>query len=182
MSFVKRGMLLAFFFVTGTFSYSLQNYSRGNLLLGIGLGAGTASAYPLGSPQLTIHPSIELILAAWAPKKIGIALGLTIDSSMNFLGTGTTGTIAPMVTLHITFLPRLDWYTSLGMGLQLLPSSGTSGAYNVHVGFATGFNILLAPAFFLNMGLAIHADQFFGSVGLRIRFGDTSRIEYNARK
>lgn len=158
-------------------NYAIQNYSAGNFLLGIGLGAGTASAYPLGDPQFTIHPSVEFIVAAWNPKKLGYAMGITIDSSVN-IGGGVIGTIAPMATFHLTLLPRFDWYTSLGIGLQLHKATGTSGRYTIHVGYTTGFNIMVNPAWFWNIGLAIHADQFFGSTGVKIRFGNVDNVQY----
>ncbi|MGL5956562.1 MAG: hypothetical protein ACRC0X_08195 [Brevinema sp.] len=153
--------------------HAAQNYNPGNLLLGIGIGAGTASAYPIGAPQMTIHPSVELIVGAWN----FFALGVTVDSSVNFIN-GLTGTLAPMLTGHFTLVPRFDMYVSLGMGLQLLPASGIRGAYNIHVGFATGFNVVITPAFLWNIGMAIHANQFFGSTGVIIRFGDASKIQY----
>ncbi|MGL4677054.1 MAG: hypothetical protein ACRCWI_05250 [Brevinema sp.] len=154
-------------------AHTAQNYNPGNLLLGIGIGAGTASVYPIGSPQMTIHPSVELIVGTWGM----FALGVTVDSSINFINE-LTGTIAPMLTGHFTLAPRFDMYLSLGMGLQLLPVHGTTGAYNIHVGFATGFNVVITPAFLWNIGMAIHADQLFGSTGVIIRFGDASKIQY----
>ena len=156
-----------------------QNYNKGNLLLGIGLGAGTASVLPIGAAQMTIHPSVELIFGAWTRGDYGYALGVTIDSSINFLGPGLTGTIAPMLTAHFTLAPRFDFYTSLGLGLQLEEANGTRGIYNVHVGFATGFNVVINPTFIWNIGMAIHANQFFGSTGIKFRFGDVKKIEYN---
>ncbi|MDK2818354.1 MAG: hypothetical protein KFW21_02760 [Spirochaetota bacterium] len=179
---MKRIGLVLMILIGNTVSTNAaQNYSTGNLLLGIGVGAGTRSVYPIGAPQMTIHPSVELIMGSWHPGKIGIALGLTLDSSVNFFGGGLTGTLAPMLTVHYTLAPRFDFYTSLGMGLQLQPSHGTVGLYNVHVGFATGFNIVMTPAVIFNIGLAIHAEQFFGSAGVKVRFGDVTRIQYKKK-
>ncbi len=154
--------------------HAAQNYSAGNLLLGIGVGAGTPSAYPLGGPQFTIHPSVELLVGtkgAWA-------FGVTVDSSINMGKMGLTGTLAPMFTTHYTILPRWDMYASIGLGLQMLPANGVTGSYNILVGFATGFNVIMTPAWIWNIGLAIHAEQFFGSTGIKIRFGDASKIQY----
>lgn len=161
--------------IVGTLApiHAAQNYNTGNLLLGLGLGAGTAHIAPIGGPQFTIHPSVELILGTWG----SFALGVTVDSSFN-IGNGLTGSIAPMLTGHFTLAPRFDFYTSLGLGLQLLPANGITGAYNILVGFATGFNVVITPAVIWNIGLALHAEQFFGSTGIKVRFGDASKIKY----
>lgn len=178
---MKRITLILMILVGNTISTNAaQNYNKGNLLLGIGLGAGTPTVSPIGAAQMTIHPSVELMLGAWTRGNYGYALGITIDSSINFLGpTRLTGTIAPMLTAHFTLAPRFDIYTSLGLGLQLLDTDGTGGVYNFHVGFATGFNVVITPTFIWNVGLAIHANQFFGSTGVKFRFGDVSKIQYN---
>ena len=177
---MKRIILILTILVGTTVSTNAaQNYNKGNLLLGIGVGAGTASVHPIGAAQMTIHPSVELMVGAWTRGNYGYALGITIDSSINFLGPGLTGTIAPMLTAHFTLAPRFDIYTSLGIGLQLMPANGTTGGYNFHVGFATGFNVVITPAVIWNAGLAIHANQFFGSTGVKFRFGDASKIKYN---
>lgn len=170
---MKKIILVVAMLVTLAPMYSAQNYNAGNLLLGIGLGAGTATITPIGGPQFTIHPSVELIVGAWD----FFALGVTIDSSLN-IGGGLTGSIAPMLTGHFTLAPRFDFYTSLGMGLQLLSATGITGSYNILVGFATGFNVVITPAVIWNIGLALHAEQFFGSTGIKIRFGDASKISY----
>ncbi|MGL4563121.1 MAG: hypothetical protein ACRCVW_04625 [Brevinema sp.] len=174
---MKKLAILFISVITVGSAYGANNYSAGNLLLGIGLGAGSADIAPVGSPQLSLNPSVELIFGAWNPSKTGIALGLTIDTSANFFGRGTTGTIAPMATMHLTFVRNIDWYVSLGMGMQLLPSTGTVGIYRIHVGFQTGFNFMLAPQFFLNTGMALHADQIFGTVGFKFRFGNYNKIK-----
>ena len=177
---MKRIVLILTILVGTTVSTNAaQNYNKGNLLIGIGLGAGTPTVSDIGAAQMTIHPSVELMVGAWTRGNYGYALGITIDSSINFLGPGLTGTIAPMLTAHFTLAPRFDFYTSLGLGLQLLDANGTSGIYNFHVGFATGFNVVISPAVIWNIGMAIHANQFFGSTGVKIRFGDASKIKYN---
>lgn len=175
---MKKNFFSLVIFLAATVSVNAaQNYNVGNFMVGIGLGAGTSSINPIGAAQMTLQPSVELIVATWAPKGTGIALGITVDSSIN-LFNGLTGTIAPMLTTHVTIAPRFDWYVSLGMGLQLLNPSGTTGSYNMHVGFATGFNVMITPAWFFTTGLAIHANQFFGTAGVKIRFGDASKIQY----
>lgn len=170
---MKRIVLMLALVLSMAQTHGAQNYNTGNFLIGIGIGAGTSSVHPIGAPQLTLHPSVELIVGTWD----FFALGVTIDSSINFFN-GFTGTLATMVTGHLTIVKGFDFYTSLGMGLQLMPAHGTSGVYNIHVGFATGFNVVITPAFIWNIGLAIHADQFFGSTGVKIRFGDANKIRY----
>lgn len=172
---MKKFMFAVIMLGTTATLNAAQNYNPGNLLLGIGLGAGTPHIAPIGGPQFTIHPSVELIVGAWG----AFALGVTVDSSLNIGSGGSlTGSIAPMLTGHFTLAPRFDFYTSLGLGLQLLSANGISGAYNILVGFATGFNVVITPAVIWNIGLAIHAEQFFGSTGIKIRFGDASKIRY----
>jgi len=172
----KKILFVALLSLMSVKSFAIQNYSRGNFLIGLGIGAGSASILPVGSAQLTLNPSVEIILGAWNSKRKGIALGFTVDSSINFFGS-TTGSIAPMLTLHTTLLPRFDWYVSLGMGLQLLEASGTKGGYNINVGFGTGFNVVITPAVIWYVGMALHADQFFGSTGIKIRFSDKIKIK-----
>ena len=175
---MKRTVLILMVLAGNTISTNAaQNYNKGNLLLGIGLGAGTPTVADIGAAQMTIHPSVEFMIGAWTRGNYGYALGITIDSSVNFLGPGLTGTIAPMLTVHFTLAPRLDFYTSLGMGLQLEPANGTTGVYNVHVGFATGFNVVASPTIIWNIGMAIHANQFFGSTGIKFRFGDIAKLK-----
>ncbi len=172
---MKKTLLALVVLFTANATHAAQNYAVGNAILGIGIGAGSASVYPLGPPMLSIQPSAEVILGAWN-KNIGIAMGFTLDSSLNFLGNGFTGTLAPMATLHLTLLPKFDWYVSLGLGIQFVPD-GTRGYYSFHAGFATGFNIVVHKNILWNIGLAIHADQFFGTTGLKFRFGDVKNIK-----
>ena len=177
---MKRIVLILTILVGTTVSTNAaQNYNKGNLLIGIGLGAGTPTVSDIGAAQMTIHPSVEFMIGAWTRGNYGYALGITIDSSINFLGPGLTGTLAPMLTAHFTLAPRFDFYTSLGLGLQLEQATGSSGIYNVHVGFATGFNVVASPSIIWNIGMAIHANQFFGSTGIKFRFGDVTKIQYN---
>ncbi|MGL4394219.1 MAG: hypothetical protein ACRCS8_03240 [Brevinema sp.] len=171
---MKRLALLVVLATAATSAHAANNYAPGNLILGIGLGAGSASVLPVGGAQMTVNPSVEIIFGAWNPSSTGVALGMTLDSSGNFFG-GTTGTLATMMTMHVTFVSGVDWYTSLGMGLQLLPVHGTSGAYNLHVGFQTGFNFMITKEFFIYTGMAIHAEQIFGAAGFKFRFGKVSR-------
>ncbi len=169
---MKRLMLVCAMFISVS-TYSAQNYSSGNLLLGVGVGAGSPNI-PLSSMQFTVHPSVELIVGT----KNAWAFGVTVDSSVNF-GNVFTASLAPMFTVHYTILPRWDIYTSLGLGLQLYPTDlGTSGRYNLLVGFNAGFNVIISPSWLWNIGVAIHSDQFFGSSGVKYRFGDASKIQY----
>ncbi|MGL4389203.1 MAG: hypothetical protein ACRCTJ_07420 [Brevinema sp.] len=174
---MKKLALLFVLATTVTSVHATNNYSTGNIILGIGLGAGTATINPVGSPQLTVNPSVELILGAWTPSKVGVAVGLTLDSSANFFGFGTTGTLATMATLHLTLAKNFDWYTSLGMGMQLRPiGNGSIGVYRLHAGFQTGFNFMITQQVFLYMGMALHADEFFGATGVKIRFGNYKKL------
>lgn len=176
---MRKYLAVTFLSIVASFSSAhaaAQNYNAGNFILGIGIGAGSPHIAPVGGAQLTINPSVELIIGSW---RSGIALGVTVDSSINFLGPGLSGSLAPMLTFHWTLAPKIDWYTSLGMGLQLMPvvTGGTKGIYTIHVGFQTGFNFVITPLVLLNVGMAIHADQIFGSAGVKFRFGSVSALK-----
>lgn len=185
-----RKLLLLLILSRTSLMFGFQIYQRGNVLLGVGLGAGSPDILPTTATHFNVHPYIECIVGSWNR----VALGLVGDFSVNIGGisfkqitdtfrvsdryftpfaqkTVIIATSAPMISLHTAIFSRLDWYVSLGAGFQLLPPYGTIGLYTILVGFATGFNILISNTVFWNIGMAIHSRQIFGSTGLAYRFG-----------
>ncbi|MGL4366921.1 MAG: hypothetical protein ACRCTQ_01360 [Brevinemataceae bacterium] len=162
----KNLVLLIFFSMFAVNTAAQELYSTGSSLLGIGIGAGSAHVNPIGGPQLAVNLSGEFIVGAWGGKSMQFALGLTLDSSIDFLGP-FSASIAPLITAHVVFSPKVDWYVSLGPGLQFISHDVVSGIYRFGVGFNTGFNFAVSDLVFINVGMGIQAEQIFGAAGVK---------------
>ena len=145
-----------------------QNYSVGNLLVGIGIGGGNAN-YTYGVNGLVLNPSVEIIFGAWDVNGIGLALGGTVNSSILF-GAAVTGSLTVNPTFHVTIANRLDWYVGLGYGQTLQGNWVRYGA-----AFQTGFNIMTLNWLLVNIGLELQGTQFFGVAGVKFRFGNYAK-------
>lgn len=149
-------------------THAAQNYSVGNLLVGIGIGGGNAD-YVHGVNGLVLNPSVEIIFGTWNANGIGLALGGTVNSSILF-GAAVTGSLTVNPTFHVTIANRLDWYVGLGYGQTLQGNWVRYGA-----AFQTGFNIVASNWFLVNIGLELQGTQFFGVAGVKFRFGNYGR-------